>query len=110
MFATTHGTAFLQIRVYAEAPHCSAKLSIASSPEDSAARAQLLHRMQDTRIWRELSPNGKDGITVPLHTVRVEVLRTEFSHGSLETTDRRFSSHCIDGRRSGKFCCWVSVW
>jgi hypothetical protein len=88
MFATTDGTAFRHIRIFVEAPERSEELGIAASQDDAAARAQLFpSNAMLTRLARAVVAREKR-YERPVNTVRLEVWRTEFNHGSLDAKDR----------------------
>lgn len=88
MFATTDGSQFRRVRIFVEAPDRSEELEIAPSQEFAAARAQLFpsDSMMTSLARAVVAREQRYGR--PVHSVRLEVWRTEFSPGSLAATDR----------------------
>jgi hypothetical protein len=95
MFATTDGTAFRYVRLFADAPGRSEELDVTASLEFAAVRAQLfpsdrfMTRLGEAVGARELR-QGRD-----VSTVRVEVWRIEFSDRPLRATERRLRTLTI---------------
>jgi hypothetical protein len=89
MFATTDGGPFRQIRVFVEAPQRSEELLVAPYLEDSAARAQLFPSNARLANLARAIAEREERHGWPVTTVRLEVLRTEFSPGSLDVTNHR---------------------
>jgi hypothetical protein len=95
MFATTDGTAFRYVRLFADAPERSEELTVAPSLEDAALRAQLfpsdrlLFRLGEAAALRE-QRHGR-----PVSSVRVEVWRVEFANGPLRSTERRLRAYTV---------------
>ena len=95
MFATTDGTAFRYVRLFADAPGRSEELNVTASLEFAALRAQLfpsdrfMTRLGEAVGERELR-QGRD-----VATVRVEVWRIEFSDRPLRGSEKRLRSLTI---------------
>jgi hypothetical protein len=88
MFATTDGSQFRRVRIFVEAPDRSEELEIAPSQEFAAARAQLFPSDSIMTSLARAVVAREQRYGRPVHSVRLEVWRTEFSPGSLAATDR----------------------
>jgi len=88
MFATNDGTAFRHVRVFVEAQGRSEELEIAPSQEFEAARAQLFPSDAMMKSLGRSIVDREHRYGRPVRTVKLEVWRTEFSAGSLESKER----------------------
>ena len=88
MFATTDGSQFRRVRIFVEAPDRSEELEIAPSQDFAAARAQLFPSDSIMTSLARAVVAREQRYGRPVHSVRLEVWRTEFSPGSLAATDR----------------------
>lgn len=88
MFATTDGSQFRRVRIFVEAPDRSEELEIAPSQDFAAARAQLFPSDSMMTLLARAVVAREQRYGRPVHVVKLEVWRTEFSPGSLAATDR----------------------
>ena len=98
MFSTTDDGGRRWVRVYVTAPERSEEIAISPSLEDAAERAAVLP--SDTalarlarRVVERERRNGR-----PVHEVRIEAWRTEFTPGTLAAVSRRIRDvvHHVD--------------
>jgi hypothetical protein len=98
MFSTTDDGGRRWVRVYVTAPERSEEIAISPSLEDAADRAAVLPsdaalaRLARRVVERERR-NGR-----PVHEVRIEAWRTEFTPGTLAAFSRRLRDvvHHVD--------------